>query len=204
VEPDVLLLDEPLKGLDEKLRRDMETELKRIHNEVGTTFVFVTHHQEEALSMSDRIAVINLGRLEQLDTPSDLYEHPANAFVADFVGGANIFRGTVVKQAEDHVMLSPPFSSVVVSKAERKLEGGLTFMVRPEKMKIGSSAKGCENLFEGKIVRTVYKGTLLNTRETCWMGPALGLIRSAMKAPCAYRRNGNHGLRCLRCRSNLE
>ena len=88
--PQVLLLDEPLGALDLKLRQEMQVELKRIQGEVGITFVYVTHDQEEALTMSDRLAVFNAGRIEQVGTPADVYEHPANEFVAGFVGVSNV------------------------------------------------------------------------------------------------------------------
>ena len=89
-EPEVLLLDEPLGALDLKLRQEMQLELKRIQREVGITFVFVTHDQEEALTMSDRLAVLNHGRIEQLGTPVEVYEHPASEFVAGFIGVSNV------------------------------------------------------------------------------------------------------------------
>ena len=89
----MLLLDEPLGALDLKLRRQLQVELKRIQSEVGITFVYVTHDQEEALTMSDRIAVMNAGRVEQLGTPEELYERPATRFVADFIGTTNLLRG---------------------------------------------------------------------------------------------------------------
>ena len=89
-EPEVLLLDEPLGALDLKLRQEMQTELKRIQREVGITFVYVTHDQEEALTMSDRIAVMNQGRIEQLGSPTDVYERPATEFVAGFIGVSNL------------------------------------------------------------------------------------------------------------------
>ncbi len=91
--PRVLLLDEPLGALDLKLREQMQVELKAIQREVGITFVFVTHDQEEALTMSDRIAVFNDGRIEQIGTPAEVYEHPATAFVAGFVGTSNLLDG---------------------------------------------------------------------------------------------------------------
>ena len=94
--PNVLLLDEPLGALDLKLRRQLQLELKRIQAEVGITFVYVTHDQEEALTMSDRIAVMNGGRIEQLGTPEDLYDRPATRFVAGFIGTTNLLSGTVV------------------------------------------------------------------------------------------------------------
>ena len=93
--PDVLLLDEPLGALDLKLRRQLQIELKRIQSEVGITFVYVTHDQEEALTMSDRIAVMNAGQVEQLGTPEELYERPSTRFVADFIGTTNLLRATV-------------------------------------------------------------------------------------------------------------
>jgi putative spermidine/putrescine transport system ATP-binding protein len=111
--PKVLLLDEPLGALDLKLRREMQVELKAIQREVGITFVFVTHDQEEALTMSDRIAVMNDGRIQQLATPFELYEKPASPFVAGFVGTSNLLDGAVAR--------------TVVG------EDG-TFVIRPEKL----------------------------------------------------------------------
>jgi len=111
--PEVLLLDEPLGALDLKLRQEMQTELKRIQREVGITFVYVTHDQEEALTMSDRIAVFNEGRIEQLASPVELYEHPASAFVAGFVGTSNLLQGEV---------------------ARRLMGTDGTFVIRPEKV----------------------------------------------------------------------
>jgi len=111
--PKVLLLDEPLGALDLKLRREMQVELKQIQRDVGITFVFVTHDQEEALTMSDRIAVFNEGRIQQLATPFELYEQPASAFVAGFVGTSNLLQGTVAEE--------------LVGEAG-------TFVIRPEKI----------------------------------------------------------------------
>ena len=93
--PVVLLLDEPLGALDLKLRRSLQVELKRIQTEVGITFVYVTHDQEEALTLCDRIAVMHAGKVEQLGTPEELYERPATRFVADFIGTTNLLHGTV-------------------------------------------------------------------------------------------------------------
>jgi putative spermidine/putrescine transport system ATP-binding protein len=117
--PKVLLLDEPLGALDLKLRREMQVELKEIQREVGITFVFVTHDQEEALTMSDRIAVFNEGRVQQLATPVELYEKPASTFVAGFVGTSNLMEGEVA----------------------RRLVGQQgTFVVRPEKLHMHAEA----------------------------------------------------------------
>ncbi len=107
VEPQVLLLDEPLGALDLQLRRQMQFELKRLQKQLGLTFIYITHDQEEALNMSDRIAVMRDGRFEQIGTPGQVYDHPRTAYVARFVGSANILRGTV-KQAGDTVCLETP------------------------------------------------------------------------------------------------
>ena len=100
-DPDVLLLDEPLSALDKKLRAELQWELKTIHKRIGTTFVYVTHDQDEALSMSDRIAILNNGRIAQLGAPTDLYERPASRFVADFLGKSNFLEGRVVQRNRD-------------------------------------------------------------------------------------------------------
>ena len=95
--PKVLLLDEPLSALDLKLRKAMQIELKHIQRETGITFIFVTHDQEEALTMSDRIAVMSAGRLQQLGAPRDIYEHPRNMFVADFIGDTNLLEVSLIR-----------------------------------------------------------------------------------------------------------
>ena len=140
--PQVLLLDEPLGALDLKLRREMQLELKQIQREVGITFVFVTHDQEEALTMSDRIAVLNEGRIEQLATPFELYEEPASAFVAGFVGTSNLVQGDVA----------------------RKLVGEAgTFVIRPEKLQLvapdaAPAADGDTCVAHGTVREVVYLG----------------------------------------------
>ncbi len=98
--PEILLLDEPLGALDLKLRKEMQIELKKIQKEVGITFVFVTHDQEEALTMSDTIIVMNKGIIQQMGTPEDIYNEPANAFVADFIGESNLLNGLMIKDFE--------------------------------------------------------------------------------------------------------
>ncbi len=145
--PKVLLLDEPLGALDLKLRREMQIELKEIQREVGITFVFVTHDQEEALTMSDRIAVFNEGRVEQIATPVELYEQPASAFVAAFVGTSNLLDGPV---------------------AERLLGAPGSFIVRPEKVRVvraddapAGDAETCVAL--GKVRDVVYLGATTHT-----------------------------------------
>jgi len=142
-EPRVLLLDEPLGALDLKLRQEMQIELKRIQREVGVTFVFVTHDQEEALTMSDRIAVMNDGRLQQVGTPAEVYEHPASAFVAGFVGTSNLLTGDA-------------------ARAILGRDG--VFSIRPEKINLavrdgaGPDAPPGEISATGRVAEVVYAG----------------------------------------------
>ena len=134
--PNVLLLDEPLGALDLKLRRQLQVELKRIQAEVGITFVYVTHDQEEALTMSDRIAVMNAGHVEQLGTPEDLYERPATRFVADFLGTTNLLRGRV--EADGCVRLET--GEIIAADAGGHVAGSIVDVsVRPESARIDTA-----------------------------------------------------------------
>lgn len=138
--PKVLLLDEPLGALDLKLRQQMQVELKSIQKRVGITFIFVTHDQEEALTMSDRIAVFNQGRIEQVGTPAEIYEHPTTPFVANFVGTSNLISGEVAKR---------------ITGSEAR------FSVRPEKIhlaKVGDKFDGDMLSADGKVRDVVYLG----------------------------------------------
>ena len=141
-DPSALLLDEPLSALDLALRRQMQLELKRIQRDVGITFVFVTHDQEEALTMSDRIAVMSKGRLEQVGTPEEIYEAPATAFVARFIGSANLIPVTVEKTAGGRAVLSLPGGRLgEVSTAGRSFEAGAPalLMIRPERLELAAT-----------------------------------------------------------------
>ncbi|RIK29749.1 MAG: polyamine ABC transporter ATP-binding protein [Anaerolineae bacterium] len=138
--PKVLLLDEPLGALDLKLRQQMQVELKAIQQRVGITFIFVTHDQEEALTMSDRIALFNQGHIEQIGTPAEIYEHPATAFVAGFVGTSNLVSGEVAK---------------------RITGSDVTFSIRPEKIHLGSaneSAPSDSFITDGNVRDVIYLG----------------------------------------------
>jgi spermidine/putrescine transport system ATP-binding protein len=152
--PDVLLLDEPLGALDAKLRRELQVELKSIQREVGITFLYVTHDQEEALTMSDRLAVMLNGRVEQLGTPRDVYERPETAFVADFIGVSNLMRGR---------WLGP--GRVEVSGIELEVTGDsggsgvARLAIRPERVRIESAGVTGENRVPATIERFVYLGS---------------------------------------------
>jgi len=149
--PRVLLLDEPLGALDLKLRKQMQMELKRIQHEVGITFVHVTHDQEEAMTMADQIAVMRQGRIEQLGKPSELYELPATAFVAGFLGASNLLQGTV--EGTDAVRLD---DGTVVRATVDGRSGRVAAGVRPEKITIGRG--GGANELAGTISETAYIG----------------------------------------------
>lgn len=153
--PKVLLLDEPLGALDLKLRREMQIELKAIQREVGITFVFVTHDQEEALTMSDRVAVFNEGRIEQLATPIELYERPSSAFVAGFVGTSNLFR----------------------DEAARTIVGeDGTFVIRPEKIGLAAAAPSVTDglcVAPGVVREVVYLGATTSTVVELDAGPTV-------------------------------
>jgi ABC-type Fe3+/spermidine/putrescine transport system ATPase subunit len=130
-EPDVLLLDEPLSALDMKLRKRMQVELTRFQKRLGTTFIYVTHDQEEALVMSDRIAVFSEGRIEQYDRPLEIYRNPASAFVADFVGESNLFDATLLHEAGSYVLDAPGFR-MPLPEPSRATPGHVVCSLRPE------------------------------------------------------------------------
>jgi spermidine/putrescine transport system ATP-binding protein len=149
--PRVLLLDEPLGALDLKLRKQMQLELKRIQNEVGITFVHVTHDQEEAMTMADTIAVMNQGRVEQLGRPEELYERPATAFVASFLGASNLLPGTIEGTGAIRLV-----DGTVVRAQVNGRAGPVAAGVRPEKITIG--AGGGANELPGTVAETAYIG----------------------------------------------
>ena len=160
-EPDVLLLDEPLGALDLKLRRQMQLELKRIQTEVGITFVHVTHDQEEAMTMADTIAVMNEGKIEQMGSPIQIYEHPKTAFVANFLGQTNLFEGTVAGIEGDELAVKVKDVTLYVPLSSTEIRSGrIVFGVRPEKVKIVDQGKTGlpKNQISGAIKLTAFVG----------------------------------------------
>jgi len=162
--PAVVLLDEPLGALDLKLRKEMQVELSTLHQELGVTFVMVTHDQEEALSLSNRIAVMNGGRIEQIGTPSQIYENPQTPFVADFIGDTNLFQGFV--EAADATLLKITTESgrqILVCPHEDwngTVGDAVVVSVRPEKIHLSPEPPGHRaNCFVGKIHNIMYLGT---------------------------------------------
>jgi spermidine/putrescine transport system ATP-binding protein len=160
--PEVLLLDEPLGALDLKLRKQMQLELKSLQEKIGITFIYVTHDQEEALTMSDRIAVMEAGRLAQVGTAEDIYEHPKTRFVADFIGESNFFAGKIAAIHDNHLDLETDGGLAVVLPADASHAVGqrLQFSVRPEKFTVEpeTGASDGENQFIGEIVNKIYLG----------------------------------------------
>ncbi|RWH68543.1 MAG: ABC transporter ATP-binding protein [Mesorhizobium sp.] len=155
-EPQVLLLDEPLSALDANMREEMRVEIKKIQKETGITAIFVTHDQEEALSMSDRIVVMNAGSAEQIGTPEEVYERPATAFVADFLGKANMLTGTV-SRSDGPTAVTLAGGQTVNVLAPRPLAPGsaITVVVRPQKLSVGGASA---NRLPGRVVSASYLG----------------------------------------------
>lgn len=155
--PHVVLLDEPLGALDLKLRKDMQKELKAIQKRLGITFIYVTHDQEEALSMSDRVVVMDKGKIQQIGTPEDIYNEPVNAFVADFIGESNIVDAVMIKDYYVRI------SGVVFDCLDKGFEPNekVEAVIRPEDIKIHEL--GTKDTLPGKVTDVVFKGTFFET-----------------------------------------
>ena len=179
--PKVLLLDEPLAALDAKLRKDMQNELKRIQRTLGITFIFVTHDQEEALSMSDTVVVMNEGKIQQIGSPTDIYNEPKNAFVADFIGESNILDGTmradfrVVLDNREFVCLDDGFAA----------NEPVDVVIRPEDVDIVPVSEG---MLTGEVTAITFKGDyyemiidvcgfkwMVQTTDAVFLGTRVGL-----------------------------
>lgn len=168
-EPSVLLLDEPLGSLDLKLRVQMQYELKALQHRLGTTFIYVTHDQGEALTMSDRLAVIRQGRIEQLGTPREVYLQPSTAFVANFIGESNLWPSRVEEAmgegGQAHVEGVGICAVAIMNHAT-----GTHLMIRPEHVRIGDEAHRCRNQFTGTISESIFQGPVLRTVITLEAG----------------------------------
>ena len=151
--PSLILMDESLSALDKKLREDMRIEIKRLHRESGATIIFVTHDQEEALALADRICLMNEGQIEQLGTPQDIYERPANVFVADFIGASNLIHGNIAAngclETRDGVLPLP-------NGCDMQLGRPAALVLRPEKLVLCS---GDEALLSGRVQERIYAGS---------------------------------------------
>ena len=160
--PEVLLLDEPLGALDLKLRKAMQLELKSLQERIGITFIYVTHDQEEALTMSDRIAVMAHGRLAQVGSPEEIYERPKTRFVADFIGESNFFSGEITAVNENNLHLKSDGGLALILPPDQGVSVGqhVNFSIRPEKFKVlpQTEASDWENQFVGEIINKIYLG----------------------------------------------
>ncbi|MGL6174515.1 MAG: spermidine/putrescine ABC transporter ATP-binding protein [Cellulosilyticaceae bacterium] len=191
-EPEVLLLDEPLGALDLKLRKGMQTELKRIQQKLGITFIYVTHDQEEALTMSDTIAVMNDGRVQQIGTPVDIYNEPKNAFVADFIGESNIIDGTMIK---DYLVKfhGIEFECVDAGFGENT---PVDIVIRPEDLRI---VKESDSQLVGTVENVTFKGVhyemLINTGEVKWIVHSTAMSNLGSKVGLAITPEDIHIMR---------
>lgn len=158
-EPAVLLLDEPFGALDMKLRREMQLEVKEMQRRLGITFIFVTHDQEEALTMSDRIAVMSGGRVQQVDDPVGIYEQPANRFTAGFIGEMNMLNATVLEPENGALMLRAGATQVPWSSGQMNTGEQLTVAMRPESLSIVDQAGAGQVLFQGQVGDAIYIGS---------------------------------------------
>jgi spermidine/putrescine transport system ATP-binding protein len=161
-QPKVLLLDEPLSALDYKLRKDMQIELKRLQGETGITFIFVTHDQEEALTMSDRIAVMSGGRVLQVGSPRDIYDAPADRFVADFIGETNFLSGRIESVSDRRASVALAAGGHVVATIPESFgeaQAAATVVVRPEHARLVPRGAGTEATLSGTLANVVYFGT---------------------------------------------
>ncbi|RYP88056.1 ABC transporter ATP-binding protein [Nocardioides guangzhouensis] len=168
LEPMVLLLDEPMGALDAKLRKQLQIELRSLQQEIGTTFVYVTHDQEEALTMSDRLAVMHQGRVMQVGTPSEVYSQPASSYVASFLGSTNLFPATVTGVSPDGLVCRVRSHELAVSKCEHDPAVGdeVSVMVRPERVEVSPIAGGgrgdadheAANVLSGQVEALVFRG----------------------------------------------
>jgi ABC-type Fe3+/spermidine/putrescine transport system ATPase subunit len=166
-QPRVLLLDEPLSALDRQIRGEMQIELKRLQHQVGITFVVVTHDQEEALTMADRVAVMNAGRIEQLGAPDRLYETPASSFVASFLGDSNLFPGTLQRRDGGPTLLAGE-RELALDATQVEVSGlrdgqAASVLVRPEQVRLAREAtpgdvSSLANVLHGTVAETIYLG----------------------------------------------
>lgn len=161
LEPGVVLFDEPLGSLDLKLRREMQIEVKNLQHQLGTTFVYVTHDQQEALTMCDRIAIMDEGRIEQIGTAEEIYERPLSRFVADFVGDTNFLDGSVTAKDGTAASIESHGLSIRGVDEERFQVGdSIALSIRPERLHVGGDAEECDVLFTARIVDIIYTGAM--------------------------------------------
>ncbi|HTM77794.1 MAG TPA: ABC transporter ATP-binding protein [Devosia sp.] len=164
-EPSVILMDEPLGALDKKLRDQMQAEIRRLHSELGATIIYVTHDQEEAMAMSDRICLMRAGGIEQLGTPQDLYFRPTTAFAAQFFGSPNLMAGTIAGLTATHADIELNGKLVRVPNPEARAQQGqsVTLMVRPEALRVLADGETAGNVIEADCESSIVTGSVTQT-----------------------------------------
>jgi spermidine/putrescine transport system ATP-binding protein len=186
LKPEVLLLDEPLGALDARLRKDLQVELKALQEDVGVTFIFVTHDQEEALTMSDRIAVMNLGHVEQAGPPQAVYEEPETLFVADFLGVSNLISADAEGQDGDCCTLRVAERTLRARQGELSSRGDVKAMIRPERVGVEPGGSDGENRIPGLVEHAVFLGSFRELRVRILGGSLLKVVLPNDGTPLAY------------------
>jgi ABC-type Fe3+/spermidine/putrescine transport system ATPase subunit len=186
-DPPVLLMDEPLGALDRKLRGHLQLEIKQLQHRLGVTVIYVTHDQEEALVLSDRIAIMNRGRLEQVGTPADLYERPVNQFVADFIGESNFLPGTVAAHAEGvwTVRLAEGAQVQVRGNGGWPPGSRVLLALRPEDLAVAQAPVAGANCLAGEIEEVLFVGE--STKYAVRVSPALFLSARVQRGAAQFR-----------------
>jgi iron(III) transport system ATP-binding protein len=185
MEPALLLLDEPLSNLDAKLRERMRFELKRLQRELKITTVYVTHDQSEALALSHEIGVMNHGRIQQIGRPRDIYEHPANQFVADFVGNTNFIEGTIVchDEASGYVVRTEIGDMRVRSARQMSAGDRIAVSIRPEDVELTETQASGENIWSGTVEQKVFLGEAIDFRVTVGSRSLLSRQHPMLRTP---------------------
>ena len=190
-DPTLLLMDEPLGALDKNLREEMQYEIKRFHREIGATVLYVTHDQDEAATMSDRIAILNHGHIAQIGRPRELYESPASAFVASFLGEANLFEVATMSQSSPPRLRVETKDGLTLSANQgAHFDAGSVICVRPEAIQIAKSAGAAANTLAGRVVDVVYTAGSLRYRVEV-AGGRIVLVRRPLQRQSAIMEVGS-------------
>jgi ABC-type Fe3+/spermidine/putrescine transport system ATPase subunit len=190
VEPAVLLMDEPLGALDRKLREEMQLEVKELLHRLRLTSVFVTHDQDEALAMADRVAVMHQGRLEQVDTPEAIYESPRTTFCAGFLGLSNIFEGQVAQNGSDFTVLKTGTGLSLTCPPFQASDEQIMLMIRPEKVRLIEGDADGHNCFRGEIISLKYLGAMIEYHVVLASGERIIARQQQVAADTAPYRPG--------------
>ena len=190
-DPQLLLMDEPLGALDKNLREEMQEEIRKLQGELGATVLYVTHDQQEAAFMADRIAIMRAGRVEQIGSPRQLYEQPANLFVAGFLGEASIFEAASVERTGPSSSLVRTADGLAIRATATTPGGaGSAVCVRPERVRLGAEARGADNVFAGIVEDAVYTAGSIRYRVRIGPAPSVVTIRTASQPGTALLEPG--------------